>query len=248
MIIIKTDREIQLMREAGRINAQAHDLVKQLITPGITTMELDQAVEEFIRSKNAIPAFKGYQGFPATICASVNEEVVHGIPGGRVLKDGDIISIDIGNLFEGYAGDSADTYPVGTISQEAKKLIEVTRKSFYEGIKFAKEGYRLSDISHAVQKCVEKEGFSVVRDFVGHGIGKELHEDPQIPNFGKPGRGPRLQKGMVLAIEPMVNQGVYNVWLLENDWTVITRDGKLSAHYEHTIAITDGEPAILTSL
>lgn len=248
MIVIKTDREIQLMRKAGRINAQAHELVRKLIRPGVTTQEIDRAVEDFIRSKDAIPAFKGYQGFPASICASVNEEVVHGIPGNRVLKDGDIISIDIGTVYEGYVGDSADTYAVGNINQEAKRLIDITRKSFFDGLEFAKEGYRLSDISHAVQKCVEKEGFSVVRDFVGHGIGKDMHEDPQIPNFGKPGRGPRLQKGMVLAIEPMVNQGVYNVWLLENDWTVITRDGKLSAHYEHTVAITDGEPVILTSL
>lgn len=248
MIVIKTDREIQLMRKAGRINAQAHELVRKLIRPGITTQEIDNAVEDFIRSKDAIPAFKGYQGFPASICTSVNEEVVHGIPGNRVLNEGDIVSVDIGTVYEGYVGDSADTYAVGIINQEDRRLIEVTRKSFFEGIKFAKEGYRLSDISHAVQKCVEKEGFSVVRDFVGHGIGKDMHEDPQIPNFGKPGRGPRLQKGMVLAIEPMVNQGVYNVWLLDNDWTVVTRDGKLSAHYEHTVAITNGEPVILTSL
>ncbi len=248
MIIIKTDREIQLMREAGRINAQAHEMVKNLIRPGVTTKELDKAVEDFIRSKDAIPAFKGYHGFPASICASVNEEVVHGIPGDRVLENGDIVSIDIGTIFQGYVGDSAKTYPVGTIDHQAQRLIDVTKKSFYEGIEFAKKGYRLSDISHAVQKCVEKEGFSVVRDFVGHGIGENMHEDPQIPNFGNPGRGPRLQKGMVLAIEPMVNQGVYNVWLLENDWTVVTRDGKLSAHYEHTVAITDGEPVILTSL
>ncbi len=248
MIIIKTDREIQIMREAGRINAQAHMIVNSLIRPGVTTEELDKSVETFIRSQNAIPAFKGYQGFPASICASVNDEVVHGIPGNRVLEEGDIVSIDIGTIHQGYVGDSAKTYPVGRISQEANELIETTKQSFYEGIKYAKEGYRLSDISHAVQECVEKKGFSVVRDFVGHGIGKNMHEDPQIPNFGKPGRGPRLQKGMVLAIEPMVNQGVYNVWLLENNWTVVTRDGKLSAHYEHTVAITDGEPVILTSL
>lgn len=248
MIVIKTDKEVQQMRLAGKINAQAHELVKQMIKPGISTLELDRAVEAFIRSKGGTPAFKGYQGFPASICASINDEVVHGIPDDRRLKEGDIVSIDIGTIFEGYVGDSAKTYPVGNISMEAEKLIYYTRKSFYEGIKFAKEGYRLSDISHAVQKCVEEQGFSVVRDFVGHGIGQKMHEDPQIPNFGKPGRGPRLQKGMVLAIEPMVNQGTYHVWLLKNDWTVVTRDGKLSAHYEHTIAITDAEPLILTSL
>jgi methionyl aminopeptidase len=248
MIVIKSDREIEIMKEAGKIAAEAHKLVSEMIEVGITTKELDEEVEKFIRSKNAVPTFKGYQGFPASICASINEEVVHGIPDNRKLLDGDIISVDIGVTYKGYVGDTAKTYPVGKISDNAKRLIEVTRKSFYEGIKFAKEGYRLSDISHAIQKCVEEEGFSVVRDFVGHGVGRDMHEDPQIPNFGESNKGPRLKKGMTFAIEPMVNEGKYHVLMLENNWTVITRDKKLSAHYEHSIAITDGEPYILTSL
>ncbi len=248
MIIIKSNREIDIMKEAGRIAAGAHNLVSEIIEAGLTTEELDKEVEKFIRSKNAIPTFKGYQDFPASICASINEEVVHGIPGKIKLKEGDIVSVDIGVTYKGYVGDTAKTYPVGKISDNAKKLIEVTRKSFYEGINFAKEGYRLSDISHAIQKCVEDEGFTVVRDFVGHGVGSDMHEDPQIPNFGEPGKGPRLKKGMTLAIEPMVNEGKYHVLMLENNWTVVTRDRKRSAHYEHSIAITDGEPYILTSL
>lgn len=248
MIILKTDREIEIMRKAGRIVAGAHALVSKSIRAGVTTKELDTIVEEYIRSCNAIPTFKGYSGFPASICASVNEEVVHGIPGLKKLKEGDIISVDIGATFEGYVGDGAKTYFVGKVDKEKEDLVKATRQSFYEGIKFAKEGYRLSDISHAVQTYAESAGFSVVRDFVGHGVGKEMHEAPQIPNFGKPGKGPRLQKGMVLAIEPMINAGTYNVRILSNDWTVVTLDGKPSAHYEHTIAITDGEPYILTAL
>ncbi len=249
MIIIKTQREIEIMRKAGRIVAGAHDLVKRHIRPGISTIELDKMVEEYIRSCNAIPAFKGYNGFPASICTSVNEEVVHGIPSSSVkLKAGDIISVDIGSVFEGYVGDGAKTYPVGQIDSEKEKLIKVTRQSFYEGIKYAKPGFRLSDISHAIQTYAESFGFSVVRDFVGHGVGKKMHEEPQIPNFGSPGKGPRLQKGMVLAIEPMINAGKYHVNILSNDWTVVTLDGKPSAHYEHTIAITDGEPELLTIL
>lgn len=249
MIIIKTQREIEIMRKAGRIVAGAHELVKKNIKPGISTMELDKMVEEYIRSCNAIPAFKGYNGFPASICTSVNEEVVHGIPSLSVkLKDGDIISVDIGAVFEGYVGDGAKTFPVGQIDSEKEKLIKVTRQSFYEGIKYAKPGFRLSDISHAIQSYAESFGFSVVRDFVGHGVGKKMHEEPQIPNFGSPGKGPRLQKGMVLAIEPMINAGKYHVNILSNDWTVVTLDGKASAHYEHTIAITDGEPELLTIL
>lgn len=248
MIILKTKREIEIMRKAGRLVAQSHELVRKHIKPGITTRELDQIVEDFLKSQNAIPTFKGYGGFPYTICASVNEEVVHGMPGGRKLQEGDIISVDIGATFEGYVGDSAKTFLVGAVDDEKRRLVEVTKQSFYEGIKFAKESYRLSDISHAIQEYAENAGFSVVRDYVGHGVGKEMHESPQIPNFGKPGKGPRLQQGMVLAIEPMINAGTYNVKVLDNDWTVVTLDGKPSAHYEHTIAITDGEPKLLTVL
>ena len=248
MIILKTKREIEIMREAGRLVAKSHELVKQYIKPGVTTKELDQIVEDFLRSQNAIPTFKGYSGFPYSICASVNEEVVHGFPSDRKLEEGDIISVDIGATFGGYVGDSAKTFFVGDVDDEKRRLVEITRQSFYEGIKFAKESYRLSDISHAIQEYVEKAGFSVVRDFVGHGVGRKMHESPQIPNFGRPGRGPRLQEGMVLAIEPMINAGTYNVKILDNDWTVVTVDGKPSAHYEHTVAITDGEPMLLTVL
>jgi methionyl aminopeptidase len=248
MIILKTRREIEIMKKAGRLVAQAHELVRNNIKPGITTKELDQIVEDFLKSQNAIPTFKGYNGFPYSICASINEEVVHGMPGDKKLKEGDIISVDIGATFEGYVGDSAKTFLVGEVDEEKRRLVEVTRQSFYEGIKFAKESYRLSDISHAIQEYAESAGFSVVRDYVGHGVGKNMHESPQIPNFGKPGKGPRLQPGMVLAIEPMINAGTYNVRVLDNDWTVVTLDGKPSAHYEHTIAITDGEPELLTVL
>lgn len=248
MIILKTKREIEIMRKAGRLVAQSHELVRKYIKPGVTTQELDRIVEDFIISHNAIPTFKGYNGFPCSICASVNEEVVHGIPGNRKLKDGDIVSVDIGATFEGYVGDSAKTFFVGAVDDEKRRLVEATRQSFYEGIKFAKQSFRLSDISHAVQQYAEGEGFSVVRDYVGHGVGKKMHESPQIPNFGKPGKGPRLQEGMVLAIEPMINAGTYNVKVLDNDWTVVTADGKPSAHYEHTVAITDGEPELLTVL
>ena len=248
MIYIKSRNEIELMREAGRIVAQAHELIKEAIKPGITTEELDQIAEKHILKVGAAPAFKGYKGFPASICASVNHEVVHGIPGPRKLEEGDIISIDIGSVYKGYYGDAARTHAVGEISPRARELIEVTRESFYEGIKFAKEGYRLSDISHAVQSHVEKHGFSVVRNYVGHGIGTGMHEEPQIPNYGPPGKGPRLKSGMVLAIEPMVNIGTYDVKVLSDGWTVETLDGEYSAHYENTIAITDEEPEILTRL
>ncbi|MCT4594513.1 MAG: type I methionyl aminopeptidase [Anaeromicrobium sp.] len=248
MIIIKSKKEIEYMEEAGKIVAYTHELLKEHIKPGITTKELDHIAENEIRKHGAIPAFKGYHGFPATICASVNEEVVHGIPGLKTLEDGDIISIDIGAVINGYYGDAARTHPVGNVREEASALIEVTKQSFYEGLKFCKEGYRLSDISHAVQKYVEENGFSVVRDFVGHGIGQNMHEDPQIPNFGLPGKGPRLKSGMVLAIEPMVNMGSYHVKTLLDNWTVVTIDGKYSAHYEHSVAITEEEPIILTTI
>lgn len=246
MIIQKSKREIEKMRKAGRLVAETHAFLKTLIKPGITTKELDEAAENFIRENNSIPAFKGYHGFPGSICASINEVVVHGIPGLKKLNDGDIISIDIGTIVDGYYGDGAKTYAVGNISDEAQKLIDVTKQSFYEGIKFAKTGYRLSDISHAIQTYVEKNGFSVVRDFVGHGIGQKMHEDPQIPNFGLPGSGPRLRAGMVLAIEPMVNIGGYHVKVLSDNWTAVTVDNNLSAHYEHTILITEDEPELLT--
>ncbi len=246
MIILKTKREIEVMKKAGSLVAKSHELVRNYIKPGVTTNELDRLVEEFLRSQNAIPTFKGYGGFPFSICASVNEEVVHGFPTDRKLVEGDIVSIDIGATFEGYVGDSAKTFYVGEVDDEKRRLVEATRQSFYEGIKFAKTTYRLSDISHAIQSYAESQGFSVVRDFVGHGVGKNMHESPQIPNFGKPGKGPRLQEGMVLAIEPMINAGTYHVKVLDNDWTVVTVDGRPSAHYEHTVAITDGEPELLT--
>ena len=247
MILVKSSTEIEYMREAGRIVAKVHSVLKDMIQPGITTKELDEIAERIILEHGAQPAFKGYGGFPATICASVNEEVVHGIPGDRMLREGDIISIDVGALKNGYYGDSAKTYPVGQISAKAEKLIRVTRESFYEGLKFCKVGYRLSDVSHAIQTHVEAEGFSVVRDYVGHGIGASLHEDPQIPNYGPSGKGPRLTAGMVLAIEPMINAGRFTVRVLGDNWTVVTADGSLSAHYEHTVAITDEDPVILTT-
>ncbi len=246
MIILKTRREIEIMKKAGRLVAQSHELVRKNIKPGVTTKELDRLVDDFLKSQNAIPTFKGYNGFPYSICASVNEEVVHGFPSDRELREGDIISVDIGATFEGYVGDSAKTFLVGEVDEEKKHLVEATKQCFYEGIKYAKASYRLSDISHAIQAYAESQGLSVVRDYVGHGVGKKMHESPQVPNFGKPNKGPRLQEGMVLAIEPMINAGVYNVKVLENNWTVVTVDGKPSAHYEHTVAITDGEPELLT--
>ena len=249
MITLKSKKEIELMREAGKIVAETHEILKSAVIPGISTLELDKIAEENIRKYDAIPSFKGYGGFPGSICASINEEVVHGIPNAnRILKEGDIISLDVGAYYKGYHSDSAKTHGVGIISEEDRKLIEVTKESFYEGLKFAKLGYRLSDISHAVQAHVEKHGFSVVRDLVGHGVGTELHEDPQIPNYGPAGKGPRLLEGMVLAIEPMVNVGKYHVKTLADDWTIVTIDGKKSAHYEHTIAITEDEPLILSAL
>lgn len=248
MIIIKSPKEIELMADAGKIVAEVHELLREKISPGITTIELDEIAERHIRKCNAEPSFKGYGGFPCSICASVNEQVVHGIPSKRVLMEGDIISLDIGAYYKGYHGDAAKTHGVGKITQEDEKLIEVTRQSFYEGLKFARLGYRLSDISHAVQAHVEMNGFSVVRDFVGHGVGADLHEDPQIPHYGPPGKGVRLQEGMVLAVEPMVNAGSYHVKVLDDGWTAVTVDGKKSAHYEHTLVITKEEPILLTCI
>lgn len=248
MIYIKTEREIEKMREASKIVIDAHEYAKNLVVPGISTGEIDQKVDEFIRQRGGIPATKGYGGFPGALCLSVNEEVVHGIPGKRIIQEGDIVSVDIVVKYGDYYSDAARTVAAGNISPTAERLIEVTRQSFFEGIKYAKEGFRLFDISHAIQTYVEAQGFSIVRDYVGHGIGKSMHEDPQIPNFGPANRGPRLKKGMVLAIEPMVNEGVFQVRTLEDNWTVVTSDGKLSAHYENTIVITDDEPEILTML
>ncbi|GAB6564825.1 MULTISPECIES: type I methionyl aminopeptidase [Bacillus] len=248
MIICKTPREIEIMREAGRIVALTHQELKQHITPGITTKELDQIAEKTIQKYGATPSFKGYNGFPGSICASVNEELVHGIPGKRKLKEGDIISIDIGAKYNGYHGDSAWTYPVGSISESVQKLLDVTEKSLYLGLEQVKPGERLSNISHAVQTHAEENGFSIVREYVGHGIGQDLHEDPQIPHYGPPNGGPRLKPGMVICVEPMVNQGRRYVKTLSDDWTVVTVDGKWCAHFEHTIALTEAGYEILTTL
>ena len=246
MIIIKNNKEIDLMRSAGRIVAETLLLVEEKVRPGITTAEIDRIAEEFITKHGAKPSFKGLYGFPASLCISVNEQVVHGIPGGYVLKDGDIVSVDCGAYLNGFHGDAARTFAVGNVSEEANKLIKVTEISFFKGIEYAKVGNRLTDISHGIQSYIEASGFAVVRDFVGHGIGRVVHEDPDVPNFGKPGRGPKLAQGMALAIEPMVNLGSYKVKTLNDDWTVVTSDGSLSAHYENTIVILPDGPEILT--
>ena len=245
-ISIKSDVEIQKMRQAADILVRTHELVAKHVKIGITTQELDEIAEKYILSQGGTPSFKDYGGYPATICASINDEVVHGIPSARKLQQGDLLSVDIGVYFNGYHSDAARSYGIGQLSKEMQNLIDVTEQSFYEGLKFAKAGHHLSEISQAIQEYVEKNGFSVVRDLVGHGIGKELHEEPQIPNYKTPGRGPKLQKGMVLAIEPMVNMGTWQVNVLEDDWTIVTRDGMPSAHYENTIVITEEEPEILT--
>ena len=247
MIKIKSAREVSLMRRAGKITAAARALAGEMVTPGVTTREIDKAVHDFILSQGAIPTFLGYGGYPASVCISINEEVIHGIPGSRVIKDGDIVSIDVGATKDGYVGDCAATFIAGDCDEESKKLIEVTRQSFFEGIKFARPGYRISDISHAVQTYAEGNGFSVVREYVGHGVGREMHEEPEVPNYGKPGHGPRLMAGMTLAVEPMINAGSAGVRVLKDGWTVVTTDGKRSAHYENTILITNDDPVILTS-
>ena len=246
MIIIKNNDQIDFMRKAGRVVAETLLLLEDKVKPGITTAELDRIAEEFITKHGARPSFKGLYGFPASLCISVNNQVVHGIPGAYSLQEGDIISVDCGACLNGFHGDAARTFPVGNVSQEAQRLIDVTKDCFFEGIKFAQIGNRLSDISHEIQKYVEDSGFSVVRDFVGHGIGRSVHEDPEVPNFGRPGRGPKLTAGMVLAIEPMVNVGSYKVKTLRDQWTVVTSDGSLSAHYENTVAILPDGPEILT--
>ena len=249
MIIIKSQQEIEIMREPGKVTGKILRELEDFIKPGISTMDIDKFVEDTIRAHGMIPAFKGYGGFPGSACVSVNEEVVHGIPSKkRILREGDIVSVDIGCIYKGYNSDACRTYGVGKISEQAQRLIDAARESFFEGLKFCKVGYRLSDVSHAIQKRVEEDGFGVIRDFVGHGIGRELHEDPQIPNFRQKRKGLLLQPGMTLAIEPMINMGTWEVEWLDDDWTVVSRDGLPSAHYENTILITDGEPEILTLL
>ena len=234
------------MRQACKITANARALAGDLVKPGVSTKEIDRAVNEYIVSQGAKPSFLNYNGFPASACISVNSTLIHGIPGGYILKEGDIVSVDVGAFYQGFHGDCAATYACGAISTEAQKLIDVTKQSFFEGIRFARKGARVLDISHAIQTYVESNGFSVVRSFVGNGVGRKLHEEPEVPNFGAPGRGPRLLPGMTLAIEPMVNVGTYDVKVLKDGWTTVTADGKLSAHYENTVLITDGEPEILT--
>ena len=246
MITIKNERELESMRQACKITAAARALAGEMVRPGVSTRAIDQAVRDYIVSQGAKPSFLNYNGFPASACISVNETVIHGIPGGYILKDGDIVSIDVGAYYKGFHGDCAATFACGAISTEAQKLIDVTQQSFFEGMKFAKNGFRVQDISHAIQTYVESNGFSIVRSFVGHGVGRQLHEEPEVPNFGHPGRGPRLVKGMTIAVEPMVNAGTHEVRIQKDGWTVLTADGKLSAHYENTVLITDGEPEILT--
>ena len=247
MITLKSAHEIDLMRRAGKITAAARALAGEMVRPGVTTQEIDHAVEHFIRKQGAVPSFLHYHGYPASACISVNDEVIHGIPGKRVLAEGDIVSVDVGAYIGGFHGDCATTFACGQISKEAQELIDVTRQSFFEGIKFAKEGHRLQDISAAIQSYVESHGCSIVREYVGHGVGAEMHESPEIPNYGHPGRGPRLLRGMTLAIEPMVNAGSAAIKLMPDGWTVRTLDGKWAAHYENTVLITDGEPEILTA-
>ena len=247
MIVLKTGRELKIMKEACRISAGALQLVGRAVEPGVTTAELDRIAEEYIRSEGAVPNFKNYDGYPATACISVNNEVIHGIPTEkRKIKQGDIVSVDLGAMFEGYHGDNAATFACGDISDEAKRLMDATKESLYEGIKAARAGGRIGDIGYAVQSYVEARGYSVVRQFVGHGVGTHLHEAPEVPNFGIPGRGIRLLPGMTIAIEPMVNIGKPDVKIMPDGWTVLTKDGSLSAHFEHTVAVTSDGPQIMT--
>ena len=249
MIIIKNSEQLMLMKQAGRITAEALLVAKEAIRPGVSTKEVDTKIRTFIEKCGAVPSFLGYGGFPGSACISLNEQVIHGIPSDKVIiKDGDIVKVDVGARYRGYNGDSARTFPVGKVSDEALRLISVTEKSFYEAMKVARPGNRVGDIGFAVENFVISNGFSVVRDYVGHGVGKDLHEEPEIPNFGKAGRGVRLYPGMTLAIEPMVNAGSHDVRVLKDGWTVVTQDGKLSAHYENSILITDNDPIILTDV
>lgn len=234
------------MKKSGEITGGALKAAQSVIRPGISTREIDHAVHEYIVSCGAVPSFLGYGGFPGSACVSVNDEVIHGIPGGRILHEGDLVKVDVGAYIGGFHGDAAATFPVGQISKEARMLMDVTRQSFYEGIKYATVGHRISDISHAIQAYAESFGLGVVRQYIGHGVGKDLHEDPEVPNYGKPGHGPRLMPGMTIAIEPMLTLGSYDVYVLANDWTVVTRDHSLAAHYEHSVLITTGEPVLLT--
>ena len=248
MIKIKNNQEIALMREAGKITAGALELAATLVKPGVSLIHIDSEIHRFITSHGATPSFLHYNGFPASACISVNDEVIHGIPGKRLLTEGDIVKVDVGACYKGYHGDAARTLFCGEVSEDAKRLERITRESFFEGIKYADPSHRLGDISHAIQEHVENAGFSVVKDFVGHGVGAHLHEDPEVPNYGRAGRGTRLYEGMTLAIEPMVNFGTAEVSVLDNDWTVVTDDGMLSAHYENSILITENGPEILTKL
>lgn len=245
-IIVKSPREIEFMRKAGKITAGARTIARQAIRDGVTTEQIDQEVYNYITKSGATPSFLHYGGFPASACISVNEELIHGIPGPKVIRTGDIVSVDVGAKIHGFHGDCAGTYPCGEVSEEAKELMRVTRESFFVGIKYAKAGNRLGDIGAAIQEYVERHGYSIVREYVGHGVGADLHEAPEVPNYGRAGHGPRLVKGMTIAVEPMVNAGGAAIRVLDNDWTVVTVDGRLCAHYENTICITDGEPEILT--
>ena len=247
MIIIKSEQEIGYMRQSGKVTGKILDELSGIIRPGLTTWEIDAFAADLIRKHGMTATFLGYNGYPASVCTSINSEVVHGIPAKkRVLREGDIVSVDVGCTYMGYVTDAARTYPVGNISPEARRIMDAARDSFFEGLKYCKPGYRLSDISHAIQQTAEGAGFSVIRDLVGHGVGRKMHEEPQIPNYGPPGRGPRLAKGMVLAIEPMIAQGTYEIVTAADNWTLSMADGKLSAHYENTVVITDGEPELLT--
>lgn len=246
MITLKTKEEVEIMRRAGRVVAMCLDMVEKAIEPGMTTKQLDMLIEDFLTSHGAIPAFKDYQGYPASACISIDDEVVHGIPGKRVIQDGELVSVDVGSIVDGYYGDSARTYPIGKVSNDKRRLLEGTQKSLRAGIDKARKGNKLGQISAAVQQSAEEQGFSVVRQLVGHGIGRKMHEEPQVPNFGSPDEGPVLKAGMVLAIEPMINLGTYDVRTKPDGWTIVTADGLPSAHFEHTVAITDDGPDVLT--
>ena len=247
MIVIKNRSEIDLMKKAGEVTADILKELPSVIRPGMSTKELDKWIEDYILRNDMKPAFKGYGGFPAAACISVNEEIIHGIPSKRkILREGDIVTVDLGTIYKDYYSDAARTYPVGKISDECAKLIKVAEESFFEGLKFCRKGYRLGDVSHAIQSFVEAAGFSVIRDYTGHGVGRDLHEDPPVPNYGKAGHGPKLVPGMTLAVEPMIAAGDYDVDVLDNDWTVVMSDGRMCAHYENSLVITEGDPILLT--